>query len=103
LRETYCGTIGVEYMYIAHPERKEWLQHRMESARNYPALDVASKKRVLEKVIEAESIERFLDGDVASGSRLARYVGRAASAAPAPGSLKVHLAEQEALVKEALG
>jgi 2-oxoglutarate dehydrogenase E1 component len=47
--------------------------------------------------------ERFLDGDVASGGRLARYVGRAASAAPAPGSLKVHLAEQEALVKEALG
>ena len=43
LRETYCGTIGVEYMYIADPERKEWLQHRMESARNYPALDAASK------------------------------------------------------------
>jgi 2-oxoglutarate dehydrogenase E1 component len=60
LRETYCGTIGVEYMYIADPERKEWLQHRMESARNYPALDAASKKRVLEKVIEAESFERFL-------------------------------------------
>jgi multifunctional 2-oxoglutarate metabolism enzyme len=60
LRETYCGTIGVEYMYIADPERKEWLQHRMESARNYPALDVASKKRVLEKVVEAESFERFL-------------------------------------------
>jgi 2-oxoglutarate dehydrogenase E1 component len=60
LRETYCGTIGVEYMYIADPERKEWLQHRMESARNYPALDAQSKKRVLEKVIEAESFERFL-------------------------------------------
>jgi len=60
LRETYCGTIGVEYMYIADPERKEWLQHRMESARNYPALDTASKKRVLEKVVEAESFERFL-------------------------------------------
>ena len=60
LRETYCGTIGVEYMYIADPERKEWLQHRMESTRNYPALDAASKKRVLEKVVEAESFERFL-------------------------------------------
>ena len=60
LRETYCGTIGVEYMYIADPERKEWLQHRMESARNYPALDAASKRRVLEKVIEAEAFERFL-------------------------------------------
>jgi 2-oxoglutarate dehydrogenase E1 component len=47
--------------------------------------------------------ERFLDGDVAGGGRQPRYVGRAASAAPAPGSLKVHLAEQDALVKEALG
>ena len=46
--------------------------------------------------------ERFLDGDVARGGRAPRYAGRAASAAPAPGSLKVHLAEQEALVREAL-
>jgi 2-oxoglutarate decarboxylase len=60
LRETYCGTIGVEYMYIADPERKDWLQHRMESTRNYPALDAGSRKRVLEKVVEAESFERFL-------------------------------------------
>jgi 2-oxoglutarate dehydrogenase E1 component len=47
--------------------------------------------------------ERFLDGDVIASGRALRYAGRAASAAPAPGSLKVHLAEQEALVKEALG
>jgi len=66
LRETYCGTIGVEYMYIADPERKDWLQERMESARNYPALDAASKRRVLEKLVEAESFERFLH---------AKYVG----------------------------
>ena len=43
LRETYCGTIGVEYMYIADPERKDWLQQRMESTRNYPALDAAQQ------------------------------------------------------------
>ncbi len=66
LRETYCGTIGVEYMYIADPERKDWLQRRMEVARNYPALDAASKRRVLEKLVEAESFERFLH---------AKYVG----------------------------
>ena len=66
LRETYCGTIGVEYMYIADPERKAWLQKRMESARNYPALDVGSKRRVLEKLVAAESFERFLH---------ARYIG----------------------------
>ncbi len=66
LRDTYCNTIGVEYMYIADPERKDWLQTRMESARNYPALDVQSKKRTLEKLVEAESFERFLH---------AKYVG----------------------------
>ncbi|MGD8894881.1 MAG: multifunctional oxoglutarate decarboxylase/oxoglutarate dehydrogenase thiamine pyrophosphate-binding subunit/dihydrolipoyllysine-residue succinyltransferase subunit [Acidobacteriota bacterium] len=66
LRETYCGTIGVEYMYIADPERKAWLQKRMESARNYPALDAGSKRRVLEKLMRAESFERFLH---------ARYIG----------------------------
>ena len=47
--------------------------------------------------------ERFLDGDVLASGRQLEYVGRAASAAPAPGSLKVHLAEQDALVKQALG
>ena len=47
--------------------------------------------------------ERFLDGDVGAPDRVPLYAGRAASAAPAPGSLKVHLAEQEALVREALG
>jgi 2-oxoglutarate dehydrogenase E1 component len=47
--------------------------------------------------------ERFLDGDVESGGRSLRYAGRAASAAPAPGSLKVHLAEQGALLRSALG
>jgi 2-oxoglutarate dehydrogenase E1 component len=47
--------------------------------------------------------ERFLDGDVYASARPLRYAGRTASAAPAPGSLKVHLAEQDALVREALG
>ena len=66
LRDTYCGTIGVEYMYIADPERKEWLQDRMESTRNQPALDTAAARRILEKLVEAESFERFLH---------AKYIG----------------------------
>ena len=46
--------------------------------------------------------EGVLDGAVDVGGRSLRYVGREPSAAPAPGSLQVHLAEQEALVREAL-
>ncbi len=60
LRETYCGTVGVEYMYIADPERKDWLQQRMESARNRLQLSMPGRRRVLEKLLEAESFERFL-------------------------------------------
>src|SRR5439155_17070804 len=66
LRDTYCGTIGVEYMYIADPERKEWLQDRMESSRNRTQFDAAGRRRVLEKLVEAESFERFLH---------AKYIG----------------------------
>src|SRR5262249_35250209 len=66
LRDTYCGTIGVEYMYIADPDRKEWLQVRMESSRNRANLDDTARRRILEKLVEAESFERFLH---------AKYIG----------------------------
>jgi 2-oxoglutarate dehydrogenase E1 component len=66
LRETYCGTVGVEYMYIADPERKDWLQDRMEAVRNRLTLDAAARRRVLDKLLAAESFERFLH---------ARYIG----------------------------
>jgi 2-oxoglutarate dehydrogenase E1 component len=46
--------------------------------------------------------ERFLDGDVDAGGRALRYAGRRESASPATGSHKVHLVEQEAVVKAAL-
>ena len=31
LRETYCGTIGVEFMHIQDPEQKAWIQERIEA------------------------------------------------------------------------
>jgi 2-oxoglutarate dehydrogenase E1 component len=46
--------------------------------------------------------ERFLDGEVRAGGRLPRYAGRPASASPAAGTLKTHLAQQEALVADAV-
>jgi 2-oxoglutarate dehydrogenase E1 component len=46
--------------------------------------------------------EDFLDGNVETGGRTLRYVGRAPSASPASGSLKVHLTEQAKLVRQAL-
>ena len=36
LRETYCGTIGAEYMYISDQDRKRWWQQKLESIRSKP-------------------------------------------------------------------
>jgi len=60
LQQTYCQSIGAEYMYIRSPEIVEWLQHRMESVRNTPSFDRARKKQVLTKLIEAVHFEQFV-------------------------------------------
>jgi 2-oxoglutarate decarboxylase len=60
LRETYCGKIGPEYMHNQHPDEKKWLQDRMEPSRNNQPLDGALKRRILVKLNDAESFEKFL-------------------------------------------
>jgi len=59
-RQTYCGTIGVEYMYIADPTQKRWLQQRLESTRSTPNFTVPQKKRILDRLTAAEGLERYL-------------------------------------------
>jgi 2-oxoglutarate dehydrogenase E1 component len=60
LRETYCRTIGVEYLHIQDPSIREWLQQRMEPRRNQPNFDRATKLRILKSLHYAELFERFL-------------------------------------------
>ena len=60
LRETYCGTIGAEYMYATDQNQKRWWQQRLESIRSKPAFDADKKKRILERLTAAEGLERFL-------------------------------------------
>jgi 2-oxoglutarate decarboxylase len=60
LRETYCSSIGVEYMFMQDPVQKLWLQERMESGRNHDPIPVERKKRILNKLVAAETFERFL-------------------------------------------
>ena len=60
LRETYCGTIGAEYMYITDQAQKRWWQQKLESIRSKPAFDAAKKKRILERLTAAERLERYL-------------------------------------------
>ncbi len=60
LRETYCRTIGVEYMHIQDTRIRRWLQERMEPRRNRPNFDHAQKMHILKSLHYAELFERFL-------------------------------------------
>jgi len=60
LRRTYCHKVGVEYMHIQYPDQKAWLQHRMEPPSSHAPLDEATRRRILERILQAELFEQFL-------------------------------------------
>ncbi len=60
LRQTYCGSIGAEYMYISDVAQKRWIQNRLESVRGLAGYDAALRRRILERLTAAETLERYL-------------------------------------------
>nr|WP_315428433.1 2-oxoglutarate dehydrogenase E1 component [uncultured Albidiferax sp.] len=60
LRETYCGTIGAEYMYTSDQNKKRWWQQKLESIRSKPNFSKEKKLHILDRVTAAEGLERFL-------------------------------------------
>ena len=60
LRETYCRSIGVEYMHIQEPSERQWLKDRMEPARNRRAVSHEEQQAILAKLTEAALFEAFL-------------------------------------------
>jgi 2-oxoglutarate dehydrogenase E1 component len=56
-RRIYCGTIGADFMHLPDPERRRWVQEKMESAAPQP-----DRARVLERLIRAELFEQVLQG-----------------------------------------
>ncbi|PIG09226.1 2-oxoglutarate dehydrogenase E1 component [Comamonas sp. 26] len=60
LRETYCGTLGAEYMYATNQNQKRWWQQRLESIRSKPTFNADEKKRILDRLTAAEGLERYL-------------------------------------------
>ncbi|MFY9720990.1 MAG: 2-oxoglutarate dehydrogenase E1 component, partial [Azonexus sp.] len=60
LRQTYCSSVGVEYMYMSDYVEKRWLQERLETIRSTPAYNADQKKRILERLTAAETLERYL-------------------------------------------
>jgi len=59
LRDTYCGSIGVEFMHIQDPEQKSWIQRRVEGAPWLNAADTDTKRTILRQLTEAEGFEVF--------------------------------------------
>jgi 2-oxoglutarate dehydrogenase E1 component len=60
LRETYCGTLGAEYMYATDQTEKRWWQQKLESIRSKPSFNAEKKKHILGRLSAAEGLERFL-------------------------------------------
>ncbi len=60
LRETYCGTLGAEYMYATDQSEKRWWQEKLESIRSKPNFTADKKKTILERLTAAEGLERYL-------------------------------------------
>ncbi|HAA93855.1 MAG TPA: 2-oxoglutarate dehydrogenase E1 component [Rhodospirillaceae bacterium] len=61
LRETYCGSIGVEFMHKSEPDEKSWIQERIERARNHTDFTKLGKRTILERLTESELFEQFID------------------------------------------
>lgn len=61
LRQTYCGTIGVEFLHISSPEEKAWIQERIEGERNQTDFTAEGKRAILQRLTAAESFEKFLN------------------------------------------
>jgi 2-oxoglutarate dehydrogenase E1 component len=60
LRETYCGTLGTEYMYTTDMAQKRWWQQKLESIRSKPNFTADKKKHILDRLTAAEGLERYL-------------------------------------------
>ena len=67
LKDTYCRSIGAEYMYISDIPQKRWLSERFEPSRGRPNYDAPYKKHILERLTAAETLEKYLNS---------KYVGQ---------------------------
>ncbi len=61
LKRTYCSTIGYEFMHISNPAEKAWIQERIEGPDKEIAFTREGKRAILNKLVEAEGFEKFID------------------------------------------
>ena len=58
LRDSYCRSVAVEYMYISNPAERKWIQEHVEVGFTKPERD--EQVRILRKLNSAEAFETFL-------------------------------------------
>ena len=61
LQRTYCSTLGWEFMHISNPAEKAWIQERIEGQDKEVAFTKEGRKAILNKLVEAEGFEKFID------------------------------------------
>ena len=67
VQNTYCRTMGVEYMHINETAQKRWIQKKLEPTRGDPGFTFEKKRQILERIVAASSLEEYLH---------TRYVGQ---------------------------
>ncbi len=61
LRRTYCDTIGFEFVHMSDPAEKAWMLARIEGVDKAITFTPEGKRAILNKLIETEGFEKFLD------------------------------------------
>jgi 2-oxoglutarate dehydrogenase E1 component len=77
LNETYCGSVGTEYMHIQSPEERAWIQQRIESQHGVPQFSNATRTQILERIIAAEGFEKYLGSRFPGAKRFSLEGGEA--------------------------
>ncbi|WP_018652281.1 2-oxoglutarate dehydrogenase E1 component [Actinobacillus capsulatus] len=60
LKQTYLGTIGLEFMHVQDMEQRNWLQAKIESTLNKPLFSHKEKVNLLTELTAADGLERYL-------------------------------------------
>jgi len=60
LKATYAASVGAEFMHIADAAQRRWVHEKIEAAGGEYALSAEDKKQLLEKLVQADGLERYL-------------------------------------------
>lgn len=77
LNDSYCGSIGTEYMHIPYPEERRWIQERVEGSRCNPNFSSELKQTILERLTAAEGLEKYLGSKYPGAKRFSLEGGDA--------------------------